>query len=177
MRNDDIDEIIPHLFISNWNTSNNSNIISTNNIKSVITLETSEKPKEILDYYRNHNIDFTYIKIPDSPNENIGKYFDLTFDLIENKISKGENVLVHCFAGVSRSSTIVLNYLIKKFYMTNSNSKLKDPVNILNKTLEFSKTKRSVINPNQGFLNQLLRKTIQYSNEYFRTEYFCMRKH
>jgi len=39
--------------------------------------------------------------------------FDKTYELIENGLGKG-NVLVHCAAGISRSSTIVCAYMIRK---------------------------------------------------------------
>ncbi|KAI9205613.1 uncharacterized protein BJ171DRAFT_500945 [Polychytrium aggregatum] len=51
--------------------------------------------------------------IDDSPDEPIINLFERTADLIEAARLKGEAVLVHCHAGVSRSSTIVLAYLIK----------------------------------------------------------------
>jgi len=108
----DITEIIPHLFLSNWFTSNNPNVLYQNNIKAVITIETLEKPSDILLYQQMNEIESMYINLPDSPSANIYQYFDTTYSFIKNKISKGENVLVHCYAGISRSSTIVLNYIL-----------------------------------------------------------------
>ena len=52
MYNNDITEIVPHLFISNWFTSNNPNVLYNNQIKAVITLETLEKPNDILNYQK-----------------------------------------------------------------------------------------------------------------------------
>ena len=98
----------------------------------------------------------------------------MTYDFINDKISRGENVLVHCYAGVSRSSSIVLNYILRTFYQ---NEKPKaNPQEVLYSVLEFVQRKRPVVNPNQGFLNQLLQKTIQYSKEHEKPEYFCIRK-
>ena len=74
MSSEDINEIIPYLFISNWNTSNNPNVIKKYNIKAVITLETIDKPKDIIDFYKNNNIDFMYIRLYDDPNSDISKY-------------------------------------------------------------------------------------------------------
>ena len=176
MYNNDITEIVPHLFISNWFTSNNPNVLYNNQIKAVITLETLEKPNDILNYQKLNNIEFLHIKIPDDPNANIYQYFDLTYNFIENKISKGENVLVHCYAGVSRSATIVLNYILRNYYKNKLNIKMSDPYEVLNLILHLAQQRRPIINPNKGFLNQLLRKNIQYSNQYLHTEYFCMRR-
>ncbi len=52
-------------------------------------------------------------------------------------------VLVHCYQGVSRSSTVVLAYLMQKFSWT-----LKD-------TWDYVKPLRPMINPNPGFWRQL----------------------
>ena len=176
MIDNDITEIAPHLFLSNWFTSNNSNVLYKNNIKAVITIETLEKPSDILLYQQMNGIESMYITLPDSPSANIYQYLDNTYDFIENKISKGENVLVHCYAGISRSATIVLNYLLRSFYQNRNNKNFTNPQEILQSVLNFVRQRRPIVNPNQGFLNQLLRKTIQYSNEYLKTEYFCMRR-
>jgi len=52
-------------------------------------------------------------------------------------------VLVHCYAGVSRSSAIICSYLMWKYRWN------------LNKTLAFVVFKRIVAKPNDGFMKQL----------------------
>lgn len=159
--NTDITEIIPHLYLSNWYASNNADIISKYNIKAVLTLETMPKPNDILKYYKKNNIDFKYIDISDSPYSNISQYFDPSYELIKKHIENNENILVHCYAGVSRSSTIVLNYLIRNIYdkIKKVNS---SPRDVVQKITEFLICKRPVVNPNDGFMNQILKKTIEY---------------
>ncbi len=58
---------------------------------------------------------------------------------------KKERCLVHCAAGVSRSATIVLAYLMKYHH------------NTLKEAFYFLIEKRPQIWPNEGFLLQLLR--------------------
>uniref|UniRef100_A0A6B2LJQ5 protein-tyrosine-phosphatase n=1 Tax=Arcella intermedia TaxID=1963864 RepID=A0A6B2LJQ5_9EUKA len=58
-------------------------------------------------------------------------------------INGGERVLVHCDAGISRSATMVIAFLIKIQNMTLPNA------------LKFLKTKRPEVEPNHGFLYQL----------------------
>ena len=77
--NNDISEIVPHVYISNWYTSNNPDIIKKYNIKGVITIETRPKPQEIIDYYRNNNINFMYIYLPDIEYADISKFFDVSY--------------------------------------------------------------------------------------------------
>ena len=160
----EINEIIPHLYLSNWYTSNNTEILHKYNIKAVITLETQPKPDFIYKYYKNYGVDNMYIKLHDSPDANITQYFDKTYDFIDKHISKGENVLVHCMAGVSRSATIVLNYIIRKMYETNQVSTC--PCKFVDQVLEFARTKRPVVNPNSGFMKQLLMYAIEYQKKW-----------
>ena len=55
-----------------------------------------------------------------------------------------KNVLVHCVGGVSRSSTIVIAYLMLKHGYS------------LNDAYDFVKAKKSNISPNFNFMQQLL---------------------
>ncbi len=70
------------------------------------------------------------------PSENIKRFFKDAYEFI----SGGEVVFVHCHAGVSRSASIVISYLMKKY---------KKPFEEM-KTLV--KSKRPKIHPNSGFI-------------------------
>ena len=165
MIDDEISEIVPHLYLSNWYTSNNTRVLRENNIRGVITLETNTKPSEILNYYKMNNIGFLYVNIDDDPNANIYQYFDVSYNFIKDKISRGENVLVHCRAGVSRSATIVLNYLIRSYYQDSKIVSL-TPGQVVRSYLLMVRKRRFIVNPNQGFMHQLLIKATEYNNEY-----------
>ena len=159
--NNDISEIVPHVYISNWYTSNNPDIIKKYNIKGVITIETRPKPQEIIDYYRNNNINFMYIYLPDIEYADISKFFDVSYNFINNFVNKHQNVLVHCFAGISRSATLILNYMIRKL-LENPSMRNEKVDNILSYVLYHAKGKRRVINPNEGFIKQLKDKILAY---------------
>lgn len=163
MNPQDIVEIIPHLYISNWDTSNNPEMIYNYNITGVITLESTPKPNSILNYYQNNNIQNMYIYIGDSPQEDISQYFDSTYDFIKNHIDAGGNVLVHCMAGISRSSSIILNYIMRNMY---ENGKVKTcPCKLFEDVLDYARQQRPIINPNHGFKKQLLQKAVEYQQE------------
>ena len=73
---------------------------------------------------------------------NLSRHFDKMLEFI-NKNLKTTNVLVHCFAGVSRSATTVIAYLMKFHNMSFS------------KAFDLCRIKRRIINPNNGFVRQL----------------------
>lgn len=47
------------------------------------------------------------------PSASLSPYFDKVADKIQQVTSRGGKVLVHCMAGVSRSSTLCIAYLMK----------------------------------------------------------------
>ena len=164
--NTDITQLAPNVFVSNWDTSNNIDILKMYNIKAVLTIETRPKPEKILNYYTYNNIDFGYIYLPDIYYANISEYFDSTFQFIENHTSRGENVLVHCWAGISRSVTIILNYVLKKYYLKYKHWGI-DPEIMINNTILNLRHGRPIINPNSGFLEQLKNKCLKYKRGIF----------
>jgi protein-tyrosine phosphatase len=80
--------------------------------------------------------------VEDSEEENLRQYFEKTDSFIDTHRKNG-NVLVHCMAGVSRSATVVIAYLMKT-------NKWK-----YEETLKYVREKRNIVGPNEGFLRQL----------------------
>jgi protein-tyrosine phosphatase len=89
-------------------------------------------------------IEYFDVICDDTPCAKIGSLFELTHDFIDKSKSVGSNVLVHCYAGISRSATIVISYLMKTYNMT-----YVDAFSIV-------KSKRSIIDPNFGFCIELM---------------------
>ena len=73
------------------------------------------------------------------------KMYDLD-KLCENTIQQSNNqnrVLVHCAMGRSRSATMIIMYLMMKFQLS------------MDHALDITKIRRDVVDPNEGFLDQL----------------------
>jgi protein-tyrosine phosphatase len=81
----------------------------------------------------------------DDPKEQLSRYFKECLEFVHSALAEGGIVLVHCFAGVSRSASVVLAYLMRHHSMT------------LTKAVTLVRNKRSWINPNPGFVVQLRR--------------------
>ena len=90
-------------------------------------------------------IGVTTLRVPveDHPDEDISLYFSRCFQFLDNVYDSGGVALVHCMAGISRSSTIVIAYLMYKFRMT------------LNRSIFHVNDCKRGIHPNEGFFSAL----------------------
>eukprot|EP01080_Neovahlkampfia_damariscottae_P005123 gene5123-8721_t len=95
--------------------------------------------------YFKDNFKYKSMNLYDGGNQGmIGLFFEAVY-FIEQAISNGGKVYVHCVQGISRSSTFVLSYLIWKEKIG------------FKKLYENLKTIRPVSSPNPGFLVQLMK--------------------
>jgi dual specificity MAP kinase phosphatase len=91
-------------------------------------------------------IEYMRIPIYDHEDEDISSYFDQAIYFINKAREKGDGaVMIHCMAGVSRSSTITLAYLL------HLGKTLED-------SLEYLTERRTMICPNEGFFYQLKKR-------------------
>uniref|UniRef100_A0A1A9W4V0 Protein-tyrosine-phosphatase n=1 Tax=Glossina brevipalpis TaxID=37001 RepID=A0A1A9W4V0_9MUSC len=97
-------------------------------------LQTSNSARPVL-YLR--------INALDHPNTDLSVHFDGVTDMIETVRQTGGKTLVHCVAGVSRSTTFCLAYLMKYAGMN------------LREAFFYTKAIRPQIRPNFGFFQQL----------------------
>ncbi|XP_043719856.1 dual specificity protein phosphatase 12-like [Telopea speciosissima] len=82
------------------------------------------------------------VPLRDMESENLLDYLDVCLDYIDESRKEG-SVLVHCFAGVSRSAAIITAYLMKTEQLSQE-----DALESLRQSCEF-------VCPNDGFLEQL----------------------
>ncbi|XP_017494679.1 PREDICTED: dual specificity protein phosphatase 14-like [Rhagoletis zephyria] len=85
------------------------------------------------------------VPVDDDPSENIFIYLDDVATVIHNVSKKGGRTMVHCLAGASRSSTLVIAYLIKYQEYTLKNA------------FCYLKSLRPCARPNIGFFNYLIK--------------------
>jgi len=127
-----LSEIIPGLYLSGAERIHVN--IKEYKIKNVLSVLKTYMPK--LEEGCNH----MKIEIHDTINQNIEQYFEEAHKFIDEALEKKERVLVHCYAGISRSATIVISYLMKKNLIT------------FDKAYEMVKGKRKCISPNFSFI-------------------------
>jgi len=134
-------EILPDLlYLGSCLIAKDKQALKMNNIKFIVNA-TAE-----VDNFFEMDSGFSYLKInlQDFPDERLEPHFAKTFQLIDKALAQKQAVLVHCQAGVSRSTSLVLAYLMK-----NANMTLKD-------AFQHVKMRRECIGPNEGYMKQLL---------------------
>lgn len=87
-----------------------------------------------------------YLRVPikDTRESNLIEYFDRVADLIEKTREQNGRSLVHCVAGVSRSVSLILAYLMKYADMS------------LKAAFQHVRSVRPQVRPNTGFFKQLI---------------------
>ena len=135
----DVDKIIDGLYLGCLNAAYNSDWLTRIGITHVVSAVV-QKPKFHSDAPL---MEALHIPVVDQYSENIYQHFETTSTWIQTAINKGGRVLVHCHAGVSRSSTLVCAYLMVTQKMS------------AEQALAQLREKRHHANPNGGFYKQL----------------------
>lgn len=104
------------------------------------------------------NVQYYFFKVNDFPWENINTLFPITYNIIHNSLLYGKDIYIHCRMGVSRSVTILIS-----FFLTCLQKSPQLVIPFIPKTrntwtdsiLYWIQQKRSIANPNNGFMRQL----------------------
>lgn len=162
----DAAEILPHLVVGNFASARNTGFLRGKHVAFVLDLTTlgevpAGKPGAFL---RDMGIQYLQVEIEDDEDEEIVGHFDTCFEFMNKAKTKGSHsenategkkrhsapgahktVLVHSNYGLSRTSAIVLAYLMKE-----KGWSLSEAHDHLGKC-------HSAAKPNDGFVVQLLR--------------------
>lgn len=103
-------EIIKNLYIGNDKTARDEKWIRKHNIKLIVNC-TYELPN----YFIKKIPHLKYIKLElhDNIYEKIKEACIFSYGYIEKALKKGDAVLIHCYAGISRSSTVMIYYMVR----------------------------------------------------------------
>lgn len=127
-------EVLPHIWIGDIDS-----LANAEDFDAVISAVPPKRmPRSVR--YRAH----LQVPVEDEVNAPIKNYFATAADFIHEHVQRGQNVLVHCMAGVSRSTTLVIAYMMRyRGY--------NDPW----EALHVLQKKRPQVRPNDGFMIQL----------------------
>ncbi|XP_043121018.1 dual specificity protein phosphatase 8 [Puntigrus tetrazona] len=131
--------ILPHLYLGSQRDVLNKELMTQNGITYVLNASnTCPKPDFISDKH------FMRIPVNDSYCEKLLPWLEKTNEFIDKAKVSNCRVIVHCLAGISRSATIAIAYIMKTMGLSSDDA------------YRFVKDRRPSISPNFNFLGQLL---------------------
>lgn len=130
------DEILPNLYLGCLLCARNRFSLQKLGITHILTIA-EFKP------YHPEIFSYRTINIEDEASVDIFTHFEESVKFLEDAISSGGKVLVHCRAGISRSATMVAAYVMKHKKIPRDES------------IDFVRERRPRIFPNPGFYTQL----------------------
>ncbi|XP_068610282.1 dual specificity protein phosphatase 13A-like [Brachionichthys hirsutus] len=138
-----VDEVWPHLFVGDTSAANERYRLWKLGITHVVNAAHGGMHCQGSRDFYGSSVDYYGVPADDSPSFDLARYFFPTAEYIQSALDAAHaRVLVHCAAGVSRSASLVLAYM-----MIHHHHSL---LGAINKVKE-----RRWIFPNRGFLKQL----------------------
>lgn len=130
-------EILPGLYLGDSQHSAQQDILQQLGITCLLNVSTTCK--------NLFEKEFDYMNIPvnDNDSANISSWFNEAIGFIDNARDNDGKVLIHCQAGVSRSATVCIAYIMFKNGMN------------LEDAFDYVRSRRGVISPNLNFMQQL----------------------
>ena len=132
-------EIIPNIYLGSIDSVYDITELKNKGIKNVISV--------IADFTPPYPDDFDYLVVNafDTENTDLSDVFDRTNAFINDSVLNGESILIHCYAGRSRSVSILIAYIMQEFGMR------------YNDSLNAIKNIREIVEPNTSFKAQLIK--------------------
>uniref|UniRef100_A0A5F9C5N0 Dual specificity phosphatase 22 n=1 Tax=Oryctolagus cuniculus TaxID=9986 RepID=A0A5F9C5N0_RABIT len=160
-----MNKILTGLYIGNFKDARDAEQLSKNKVTHILSVHDSARPmlempdlhvlemeepqsSPVLPPHSAHGkwrqgVKYLCIPAADSPSQNLTRHFKESIKFIHECRLQGEGCLVHCLAGVSRSVTLVIAYI-----MTVTDFGWEDALHTV-------RAGRSCANPNLGFQRQL----------------------
>ncbi|XP_013110969.2 serine/arginine repetitive matrix protein 2 isoform X1 [Stomoxys calcitrans] len=131
-----MNKVLPGLYVGNYRDSKDTQQLDKFQITHIVAIHDS--PRRLLP-----DKHYLCVMAADTPDQNLSQYFTVCNDFIHAARLREGNVLIHCLAGMSRSVTVAVAYI-----MTATNLSWKDALKVV-------RAGRAVANPNVGFQTQL----------------------
>ncbi|EJC98349.1 phosphatases II [Fomitiporia mediterranea MF3/22] len=128
------------LFLGSWTAAVDTDLLARHGVRAIV--ECHDAPWGICESTSSAN--GSGVAIPDSPTPGLLEpHLDGAVRFIRDRLSRGENVLVHCQQGISRSPAIVCAFLMRERALS------------YDAALQIVRSRRKCIKPNVGFENTL----------------------
>lgn len=94
--------------------------------------------------FEGKGVNYKRIPVSDTGTQKLSNKFEEAFQFIEEARKNNAVILIHCMAGISRSVTLTIAYIMAHFNLTMQNA------------YQYVKDKRPAISPNLNFMGQLV---------------------
>ncbi|XP_005796095.1 dual specificity protein phosphatase 22-B-like [Xiphophorus maculatus] len=131
-----INKVLPNLYLGNFKDARDREQLARNNITHILSVHECAAPML-------PEMTYLCLTATDMPSQDLTQHFKESIMFMHECRLKGEGCLVHCLAGVSRSVTLVIAYI-----MTMTGLGWQDVLNAV-------RVVRPCANPNLGFQKQL----------------------
>lgn len=133
-----------NVYIGGYAIAGDAAVLAKHGITNIVKLF-SDKVKFPESKPRVPGVTYAVFAVADDPRQPIAQTAFAATDFIDKAVARGEKVLVHCHAGVSRSATVVLLHIMLNHGYT------------LDEALARLRRVRPQVDPNEGFM-RFLRK-------------------
>ncbi|KAJ8013510.1 hypothetical protein DPEC_G00030530 [Dallia pectoralis] len=139
-----MDEVQPRIYIGDMYAARDKRALQGHNITYVLNAADGRfNVNTGADFYRDANITYYGMEAYDTPSFNLSRFFYSAAEFIKTALNSPDGkVLVHCVMGLSRSSSLVLAYLMIEEHL------------VLADAIKAVSANRNIC-PNAGFLQQL----------------------
>uniref|UniRef100_A0A915L646 protein-tyrosine-phosphatase n=1 Tax=Romanomermis culicivorax TaxID=13658 RepID=A0A915L646_ROMCU len=132
-------KILPFVYLGSQQDVLDEETLKKYGIEFVLNLSTTcPKPDHLQEEH------FLRIPVQDSYSEELLPYFEEAFEFLDKVREASGVALIHCLAGISRSPTLAIAYVMRYLHMSQDEA------------YRYVKEKRPSISPNFNFLGQLL---------------------
>ncbi|XP_032366896.1 dual specificity protein phosphatase 18 [Etheostoma spectabile] len=136
--------VTDHLYLSNGRAASDASQVARCKIACIVNVTETRSRRPL-----HPGVEYVHIPLPDSPVSPLSDHFDEVADKIQQTAERGGRTLVHCNAGVSRSASLCMAYLMKHRGVP------------LLEAHRWVRASRPVVRPNNGFWKQLIRYEVE----------------
>jgi hypothetical protein len=153
---DDINEIIPGLFVGDFYAATNWQTLCHHKIKAVVNATWSAP---CLFGYKKGKIKYLRLRLKDDHKTNLLPFIAKCNKFVQHqRVELGKNVLIHCSAGMSRSVSLAIAYLLLEAPCYAPYYPFR--FECYEDTILFVQSKRLCARPNDSFCEQLERLSL-----------------
>ncbi|CCM01897.1 uncharacterized protein FIBRA_03968 [Fibroporia radiculosa] len=135
-------EILPSLLLGPLQVSKSLETLQSLGVTHVVCIRDAKEAFSVRPRFPDH-FQYMVLDVEDSEEQNLIRLFPAAKQFIENAITQGGRVLVHCNGGISLSPSFVVMYVMQHFNLSWEDA------------LHLVQNRRYCISPNGGFLTQI----------------------